>query len=69
MAAQYLYNVYTQTILFSTILGRVCDAAGRRTAQRQQCGGSSADAAVVVAAQQHDVGGTQGLWRWRRQQR
>ena len=25
MAAQYLYNVYTQTILFSTILGRVCD--------------------------------------------
>ena len=25
MAPQYLYNVYTQTILFSTILGRVCD--------------------------------------------
>jgi hypothetical protein len=28
MAAQYLYNVYTQTILFSTILGRVCDLQG-----------------------------------------
>ena len=26
MVAQYLYNVYTQTILFSSILGRVCDA-------------------------------------------
>ena len=29
MAAQYLYNVYTQTILFSTILGRVCDEGAK----------------------------------------
>ncbi len=33
MAAQYLYNVYTQTILFSTILGRVSDAVPQ-TSQR-----------------------------------
>ena len=25
LTAQYLYNVYKKTILFSTILGRVCD--------------------------------------------
>ena len=29
MAPQYLYNVYTQTILFSTILGRVCDEGAK----------------------------------------
>jgi len=32
MAPQYLYNVYTQTILFSTILGRVCDEMELRLA-------------------------------------
>ena len=31
MVAQYLYNVYTQTILFRTILERVCDVGTTTT--------------------------------------
>jgi hypothetical protein len=29
LAAQYLYNIHTLTILFSTILGRVCDVLSK----------------------------------------